>query len=584
LPAASPSARQIRNDGGDSSNRCDFGIHRYDERLIICWTAGRMNAQSYDYVIVGAGSAGCTLARRLTEDQGVRVLLIEAGGWDRDPWIKIPLGWGRILERRLHDWMYFTEPEPNANGRRIECARGKVVGGSSSINAMAYVRGNPGDYDRWAASGLAGWSYADVLPYFRRQETWEGGSGPYRGGDGPLGVSTARYQDPIIDACLATGRALQLPATADYNGAQQEGLGRMQQTIRQGRRCSAAEAYLRPALRRPNLTVATGALASRIVLEAGRAVGVEYFSRGATLVARAEREVILSGGVINSPQLLMLSGIGDPQALAAHGIAALVELPGVGRNLQDHLSVVADYARREPGPFVAMMRLDRVALSLARAYCFGTGPFTETPSGWTGFVRSRPDVELPDIQFLFRAAPGGAGPWLAPFKPAFADGFSLRAVMLRPESRGEVTLASADPRAPVHIRQNFLATEADRRTIRDGLRLARRIVGAAPLNGFAARELAPGADKQSDSDLDADIRATAATAHHPLGTCKMGPASDRMAVVDPQLRVCGVEGLRVVDASVMPDMVGGNINAPVIMIAEKAADLIRGRAPLPAAA
>jgi len=544
-----------------------------------------MNAKSYDYVIVGAGSAGCTLARRLTEDQGVRVLLLEAGGWDRDPWIKIPLGWGRILEKRLHDWMYFTEPEPNADGRRIECARGKVVGGSSSINAMAYVRGNPGDYDRWAASGLAGWSYADVLPYFRRQESWEGEPGPYRGSEGPLGVGTARYDDPIIDACLAAGRALQLPATADYNGAQQEGLGRMQQTIRQGRRCSAAEAYLRPALSRPGLTVETGALASRIVLEGGRAVAVEFFShRGATVVARAEREIILSGGVINSPQLLLLSGIGDPEALRALGIPALVELPGVGRNLQDHLSVAADYARSEPGPFVAMMRLDRVALSLARAYCLGTGPFTETPSGWTGFVKSRPEVALPDIQLLFRAAPGGAGPWLAPFKPAFADGFSLRAVMLRPESRGDVTLASADPRAPAHIRQNFLATEADRCTIRDGLKLVRQICGTPPLSDFAVRELAPGADIESDDDLDAYIRATAATAHHPLGTCRMGPAGDRMAVVDQELRVHGVEGLRVVDASVMPDMVGGNINAPVIMIAEKAADLIRGRAPLPAAA
>jgi choline dehydrogenase/4-pyridoxate dehydrogenase len=549
-----------------------------------------MNAKSYDYVIVGAGSAGCTLARRLTEDQGIRVLLLEAGGWDRDPWIKIPLGWGRILERRLHDWMYFTEPEPNADGRRIECARGKIVGGSSSINAMAYVRGNPGDYDRWAAAGLAGWSYADVLPYFRRQETWEGGAGdyrggaPYRGGDGPLGVGTARYADPIIDACLAAGRELQLPATADYNGAQQEGLGRMQQTIRNGRRCSAAEAYLRPALGRPGLTVATGALASRIVFEAGRAVGVEFLSnRGATVVARAEREVILSGGVINSPQLLMLSGIGDPEALAAHRIPALVELPGVGRNLQDHLSVAADYARHEPGPFVAMMRLDRVALALARAYCLGTGPFTETPSGWTGFVKSRPDVALPDIQFLFRAAPGGAGPYLPPFKPAFADGFSLRAVMLRPESRGAITLASADPRAPVKIRQNFLATDNDRRTIRDGLKLVRRICATPPLSNFATRELAPGPDIESDRDLDAYIRATAATAHHPLGTCKMGPAGDPMAVVDQELRVRGIAGLRVVDASVMPDMVGGNINAPVIMIAEKAADLIRGREPLPAA-
>ena len=543
-----------------------------------------MATRTFDYVIVGAGSAGCTLARRLTEDIDVRVLLLEAGGWDRDPWIKIPWGWGRILEKRLHDWQYFTEPEINAEGRRIECARGKVIGGSSSINAMAYVRGNPGDYDRWAASGLPGWSYAEVLPYFRRQESWGEGASPYRGGDGPLTVGTAHYQDPLVEACLAAGRSLQLPATPDYNGAQQEGLGRIQQTIRNGRRCSAAEAYLRPALGRPNLTVETGALASRIVLEGGRAVGVEYTRRGIAEIARAEREVILSGGVINSPQLLMLSGIGDPGVLRAHGIAVKVERPGVGKNLQDHLSVLADYARRGEGPFVALMRLDRAVLALTRAYCFGSGPASETPSGWTGFVKSRPDIELPDIQFLFRAAPAGAGPYLPPFKPAFADGFALRAVMLRPESRGEITLASADPKTPPRIHQNFLATEGDRRTIRDGLKLVRRLCAAPPIKAFVARELAPGADVQSDQDLDDYIRKTAATAHHPLGTCKMGPESDRMAVVDPQLRLYGVEGLRVVDASVMPDLVGGNINAPVIMIAEKAADMIRGRPPLPPAA
>ncbi|HEV2187122.1 MAG TPA: choline dehydrogenase [Stellaceae bacterium] len=542
-----------------------------------------MATKSFDYVIVGAGSAGCTLARRLTEDADTRVLLLEAGGWDRDPWIKIPIGWGRILEKRLHDWLYFTEPEAGLDNRRIECARGKVIGGSSSINAMAYVRGNKGDYDRWARSGCIGWSYDDVLPYFRRQESWETEASDYRGGDGPLTVQTTTFRDPLIEACLATGAALQMPETPDYNGAQQEGLGRMQQTIRDGRRCSAAEAYLRPALGRASLTIETGALANRIAFEGNRAVGVEYVHRGELQIARAEREVLLCGGVINSPQLLMLSGIGDPEQLRAHGIKVAAALPGLGKNLQDHLSVLADFARTRQGPFVATLRLDRVVAALVRAYCFGTGPAAETPSGWTGFVKSRPDVELPDIQFLFRAVATGAAPYLPPFKPAYADGFSLRAVMLRPESRGEITLSSGDPRAPVRIHQNFLSNDNDKRTIRDGLKLVRRMAQTAPLADFVARELKPGPGVQSDDALDAYIRATAATAHHPLGTCKMGPDSDQMAVVDPQLRVRGVEALRVVDASVMPDMVGGNINAPVIMIAEKAADLIRGRAPPEAA-
>ena len=476
--------------------------------------------------------------------------------------------------------MYFAEPEASLGGRGIECARGKVVGGSSSINAMAYVRGHRGDYGRWAEAGLLHWSYAHVLPYFRRQESWEGGAGPYRGSSGPLTTRWSRFPDPLSGAFATAGIEAGHPVTEDYNGAQQEGFGRGQATIRDGRRCSAATAYLSPALPHATLKVETGALVTRLLLDGGRTIGIEYLKRGECIRARAVREVILAAGVFNSPQLLMLSGIGDPETLRAHGIVVAAPLPGVGRNLQDHISAAIGWRRREPGPLHAKMRLDRIALDLGKTYFFGSGISADLPGGVMAFLKSRPEVVLPDIQFLFNAAPMAATPYLSPFTKPYTDSFACRAVVLRPESRGHLELASADPSRPPRIRQNFLATDRDWATLRAGLRLVREVGRQSALRPFAAGEIAPGPEKASDDDLDAHIRATASRVHHPLGTCKMGVASDPMAVVNSELRVFGIDGLRVVDASVMPDLVGGNINAPVIMIAEKAADLIRGREPL----
>jgi len=538
-----------------------------------------MATESYDYVIVGAGSAGCTLANRLTALPGARVLLLEAGGWDRDPFIHIPLGWGKILQKRLHDWMYFAEPEAAVAGRAVECARGKIIGGSSSTNAMAYVRGHRLDYDRWAeAYGLPDWSYDKVLPYLRRLERWEGGGSALRGGDGPVNVQFCRYRDELLTGFAAAARAAGFAWTEDYNAEQQEGFGRLQMTIKNGRRCSTATAYLRPALKRPGLSVRVHAMVTKLRFEGDRATGVDYLAEGQTHTALAGSEVILCGGVINSPQLLMLSGIGAPEALAAQGIATRVALPGVGANLQDHPSAIVMYERKSPGPFHRGMRYDRITWSLAQAYLFGRGMASDVPGGVVGFMRSREGLTQPDLQLLFTAAPLGGYPYFAPFKQPFKDGFACRTVLTQPKSRGHVTLTSADPLAKPRITQNFLSAPEDWQALRTSIGMVRDLARQPAFAAFIGREIAPGPAATTPEAIDAFISKTAITVHHPAGTCRMGADDDDMAVVDTQLRVRGLRSLRVVDGAVMPDLIYGNINAPIIMIAERAADFIAAAA------
>ena len=524
-----------------------------------------------DYVIVGAGSAGCVLANRLSANPDVKVILLEAGGRDLNPWIHIPVGYFKTMHNPAVDWCYRTEPDPGLNGRQLDWPRGKVLGGSSSLNGLLYVRGQPQDYDRWAQMGNPGWAWDDVLPLFKRSENQERGADDFHGTEGPLSVSNMRLSRPICDAWVEAAQAAGYPFNPDYNGATQEGVGYFQLTTRNGRRCSSAVAFLNPARSRPNLKIVTRAAASRILFDGKRATGVAYRDAGGIEhTVKARVEVILSSGAIGSPQLLMVSGIGEADHLREHGITVRHDLKGVGKNMQDHLQARLVFKCKEPtlnDEVRSLLDQARIAVKYALNR---RGPMAMAASLATGFMRTGDHVDTPDIQFHVQpwsADSPGAG--VHPF-----SAFTMSVCQLRPESRGMIRLASSDAAVYPKIHPNYLSTETDCRTIVEGIKIARRIARHDPLTDKISEEFRPDAALDVD-DYDGTLnwaRNNSTTIYHPTGTCKMGQGRD--AVVDARLRVHGIGNLRVVDCSIMPEIVSGNTNAPAIMIGEKASDMI----------